>query len=362
LAHLKTHLDFVLSPVGGRNALVGPKVVAPIMEHCAQHLVYFYLQKMMETGRDVAQQTGLPADETLAAATSEIAQEAIMKDIQPLLESFGKAMQMAQQYAPKPPQDPRAMALLEAAKMETARKAEADKANAAQRQAEGQAKAQAQSEQQAAANQLKQWQQDSSDRIESMRLMLEQQREADRSAREAEAQSRNAEIELLKAQLQSTTETLKNAQDNEAHTLSELLKNHEDNVTKLMLALASSKGGDGEEGQPTGEVSSIGELTQQLLASHQAKLDQLVNERAQAGIAEAANAESAQMRTLLGQITSILSGMQEHNDRRSELEKSMLSGLSSIMKTVKAPRKLVYDAAGNPVSSVPELEDESEVE
>jgi hypothetical protein len=329
---------------------VGPKVVPPLLDHCAQHLVFFYLQKMQEMGRDIAQRTGLPPDETLAAANSELVKDGIVKDLQPLLQSLGTAMQLMQSYAPKPPQDPRAMALLEAAKMDTARKAEADKASAAQRQAEAQAKLQAQAQQQAA-----------SDRIENLRLMMEQQREADRAEREAQAKARQEEIDLLKAQLAATTEHLKNAQDNEAHTLTELLKNHEDNVTKLMLSQAAAYGQAGQtEGSPVeGDANKVGALVQQLLSSHQAKLDQLVAERARAEVASAVP-EAAQTGAVLGQITSILARMQDHSDRRSQLDEAMVSGLSSVMKAVRAPRKLVYDAAGNPISSVPELEDGAE--
>jgi len=284
--------------------VLGPRVVLPLLDHCAQHLVMFYLAKMREVGRDVAERTGLPQDETLAAATSEAAKGSMVKDLQPLMPDFAKAVQMAQQYAPKPPMDPRAMALLEAAKMETERKAKGDEQERALRNAEMQRK-----------DDMERARMNNDMYLKVTQDRSRQQLELDAAQRaEADAQ-RKQNAELLLARLGAMSEAERNNADNVQRLVTEVLKNHEDNVTKLVIANAAASQSLGAgDGRRTG-----------------------------ADVARASEETFRRMEQLLEKA---------REDRTEQINATVQQGLQELLRFAQAPRVLEYDAEGNPVRSV----------
>lgn len=139
LAHIQVHLDFLRSPVLGQNPAVAPAALPAAIVHIAHHLAHLYVQRMMQTVGDATQMDPMqlmspdPAiktkfDQLLAAASAGTVEnmDAQLGQAIPLIQQIAK---MASEMGPKQPVDP-AAAALEAAKGETARKAQADQVNA----------------------------------------------------------------------------------------------------------------------------------------------------------------------------------------------------------------------------------------
>ena len=145
LAHLKTLIDFMESPMFGGNPVIGPVFTPGALKHAAEHIVYYYARVMHDM---VSEAAGVEASQLfsvddkvkakldqLLAMASQVAVPRIGQQLQPVLPLLQKALQMMQQIAPKPPMDP-AAAAVQASLAETQRTAAADKTGAAQDQAQ----------------------------------------------------------------------------------------------------------------------------------------------------------------------------------------------------------------------------------
>lgn len=137
LAHLQVHLDFMRSPVLGASPIIAPMFVPAALRHCAEHVLQYYAKHAMQTieqaaGRRVGDllsndgRVKLMFDRLLAMASQRIGPE-VQQALAGALPVLQQAAMMAQQMGPKPPMDP-AQAALQAAQMETQRKAAADQA------------------------------------------------------------------------------------------------------------------------------------------------------------------------------------------------------------------------------------------
>jgi hypothetical protein len=117
LAHLQVHIQFGLSPMFGANPLVGTTVVAPLTQHCREHLLALYrdhsegaLEAMMLVSR--AQGTDLDRDTLEAQAVSFIdyaLAQVLGAMVMPGLE---KLQALAGSYGPKPTASPELQAQL----------------------------------------------------------------------------------------------------------------------------------------------------------------------------------------------------------------------------------------------------------
>lgn len=110
ISHLETHLRFATDPNFGANPLVAGRSIPPMIEHIGQHLAFMYAN----TCNAIASQA-IPQgpgnidvkmmDQFLAAVSAKVASAS-----QPIFEPIGQMlqqlMQLAQQFAPKPPEDP----------------------------------------------------------------------------------------------------------------------------------------------------------------------------------------------------------------------------------------------------------------
>lgn len=103
LAHMKSHIPFMTSPMFGASPMIGPAVLPKLLAHCAEHIVYLYSQHAKAStsaGDAISTMLGKPSEDTEVIAEQEVA-----KLLAPLMPGLQKASELAQQFAPKPPQD-----------------------------------------------------------------------------------------------------------------------------------------------------------------------------------------------------------------------------------------------------------------
>ena len=117
LAHLTSHVMFMTSPILGANPLIGATALPKLLKHCKEHLVAYYTkhhkaaaeafmgiataQGMHITQAQADQQGHALADRAIAQALSTV-----------VAPGLAKAMQLMQQFAPKPPADGNTIATL----------------------------------------------------------------------------------------------------------------------------------------------------------------------------------------------------------------------------------------------------------
>ena len=125
LAHIQILLTFGQSPLLGSNPLIAPKFWPAALQHLAEHMIYWYLNQMVEltshaSGSDVAQFAKMKnkgvqreLDQTLASAAPHVISEA-----QQVFAKIPQVVQQAQQlmakFQPQPQADPTAMATVQA--------------------------------------------------------------------------------------------------------------------------------------------------------------------------------------------------------------------------------------------------------
>jgi hypothetical protein len=139
LAHLQVHLDYAQNPIYGGNPLIAPQFTRNALEHVKQHLVLWYSNHMKKY---VEGALGHPIEDYdtpaitaqvdklfgLASQHTNLDSQKVFERLMPVLQQMA---QMAAQFKPEPPMEPGDRALLEAAKAETARKAQRDQADIA---------------------------------------------------------------------------------------------------------------------------------------------------------------------------------------------------------------------------------------
>lgn len=111
VAHLEAHVHFMTSPMFGANPLIAPAVLAPMLQHCKEHLMAFYkkhVKAAKETMMAMAQAHGftmteVEAEAKAAAFADQLMAEALGPIVMP---GLAGAQKMAAEMAPKPPPDP----------------------------------------------------------------------------------------------------------------------------------------------------------------------------------------------------------------------------------------------------------------
>ncbi len=144
LAHLQVHLDYLTSPVLGSSMLTAGTFIPAILNHIKEHIALWYANHVFEVastaaGRDISEfqkvkdkDVRQSFDQMLAAASQRVvpdAQQAFAAIPQIIQQAVGMLQQMQGMNAPM---DPAAQAMM----AETQRKAAADQANVAVKQAE----------------------------------------------------------------------------------------------------------------------------------------------------------------------------------------------------------------------------------
>lgn len=119
LAHIETHVRFVMDPFLGGNELAAPTIVPLMLEHMKQHLGFFYVTTVHElasqalgvdVGQALANKELQPKIDEVLAAASKVAHEHISQTLGPVGQVFQQLLQMHQELMPQPPEDPAIMA------------------------------------------------------------------------------------------------------------------------------------------------------------------------------------------------------------------------------------------------------------
>ena len=136
MAHLQVHLDYMKSPMFGMNPIIAPKFLPQAIQHAAEHISYMYVAQTVDTikaaadGMEPSELMGKSLEikrkfDGLLAQSSSLVVPEMEQQLQGVMPILQQAQQMLQQLMPKPPMDP-AQAAVQAATMETQRKAAAD--------------------------------------------------------------------------------------------------------------------------------------------------------------------------------------------------------------------------------------------
>lgn len=120
LAHLATHIEYLMSPVFGMSQLIAPSFIPAILGHIKEHIAWWYAASVFEVsnvaiGADVGDamkdvkadpEARKAIDRALQKAGAVVVQEgdAILAKLPGVIQ---QAMQIMQQFAPQPMQDPR---------------------------------------------------------------------------------------------------------------------------------------------------------------------------------------------------------------------------------------------------------------
>jgi hypothetical protein len=205
LAHMTSHMFFATGPI-----VVGAQVVqciAPLVAHVQEHLVMYYEQHA-KAAAQAAEGLGAAMGEQASGNTQLMVSQTMEEELQPILQMLQKAKQMIP--PPQPPMDAQAYVALQLGQKEIERKTQLDQATLKMKG------------QEQALNQ----------QMDNARMQMEQQAQQFRQFLDHMQQQIDAQNEQWSQQV----ELMKNEQDNHQHQITELLKNRDDNETKLMIA------------------------------------------------------------------------------------------------------------------------------
>jgi hypothetical protein len=120
IAHLKTHLAYMMSPVLGMNPIIAPVYLPIMLNHLKEHLALWYVSSVLElseevAGEDIAKKMKelkdpddrQAFDRMLAEASQTVTQEAtgVFQSLPPVIQQVQQVIQQFTQ--PGMPQDPR---------------------------------------------------------------------------------------------------------------------------------------------------------------------------------------------------------------------------------------------------------------
>lgn len=222
IAHLKTHLAYLMSPALGMNPLIAPTFIPAILNHIKEHIAMWYASSIFDLGTEATGGKDLgdllkelktgddkrAFDGMLAEAAQIVAQEAgnVFAALPPVIQ---QAQQVMQSFAPQPPVDPSvqlAQAQLQAQAQRDAQRAQLDaqrlQLTAAQSQQKAQADA-AKMQQDAAADQQR-------TQLDVAKMQLDAQQEQARLALAQQAEQAETERSMAEMQVRQAM----NTQDN----------------------------------------------------------------------------------------------------------------------------------------------------
>ena len=118
IAHLKTHLAYLMNPALGMNPLIAPTFIPAILNHLKEHIALWYATSVFDlgseaTGTDIGEmlkeirdpEAKQAFDAMLAEASQTVAAQAaeVFASLPPVI---AQAQQIMQQFAPQAPMDP----------------------------------------------------------------------------------------------------------------------------------------------------------------------------------------------------------------------------------------------------------------
>jgi hypothetical protein len=223
IAHLKTHLAYMMNPALGMNPLIAPALLPIMLGHIKEHIALWYVASVLElaeevAGKDVTEtmkdlkdpEARQAFDRMLAEASLGVTEEAnnVFQSLPPVIE---QAQQLLQQYQqPGIPQDPRI--------------------------AVEQQKLQAQQQRDQQQMQL-----------EGQKMQGQMQLEGQKMAAQAQQDQAEAQLEAQKLQIEAQLEQMKQDREDQrkkAELDARMAMNLQDNQTAMQLAAAEMASGE----------------------------------------------------------------------------------------------------------------------
>jgi hypothetical protein len=287
LAHVETHLRFILSPLLGAGPLYSGQQLAPIMAHVGEHMTMYYPQMVAQSqAMAVAQGALLPdtsPERSVAVGMSGLDQ-VMTPQLAPIMQMLQQAQQLVQSKMPPPPMDPQVQATMQVAQMEDARAKMEMQAN----QQIAQAKLQMEGQKMQAEHAFKMQSAQSDMQIEQFKLQMAQQ---------AEAMSQQVEV-------------MKNEADNKQKQMTELLKNEQDGLVNVLIATIREESAKRDTVQPR---EPSGGLADDALIKMQTMLQTLEKAQSQDALA-----------TMTQALKELLNSQSMHQERTLQLANQLM--------------------------------------
>jgi hypothetical protein len=223
IAHLKTHLAYMMNPVLGQNPIIAPAYLPIMLNHLKEHISLWYVSTVLELAEEVAgeditdmmKELKKPEerqafDRMLAEASQTVTEQAnnVFKSLPPVIQQVQQMIQQLQQ--PGMPQDPRL--------------------------AVEQQKLQAQQQRDQAQMQL-----------EGQKMQSQMQLEGQKMAAQAQQDQIEAQLQAQKLQIETQLEQMKQDREDQrkkAELDARMSMNLQDNQTAMQLAAAEIASGE----------------------------------------------------------------------------------------------------------------------
>jgi chaperonin GroES len=251
IAHLKTHLAYMTSPALGGSQLIAPQYLPVILQHLKEHVALWYAATVLDlaeetSGVDISEEMKLlkdhearrAFDRMLAEASQSVVGDAanIFASLPPII---AQAMEMMQQFAPQPPQDPRTA--IEGQKLQA--QTQRDQAQMQMQTQRDQAQMQADAQKTQAQMQLEGQRMQLDGQKAQAQMQLEGQKMQAQAAKdqvEQQLQAQKLQIEQQLEQLRQGREDARKAAELNAR----MTMNQQDNQTAMQLAQAEIMSGE----------------------------------------------------------------------------------------------------------------------
>lgn len=106
VAHIQTHLAFLKSPMFGMNPAIVKSYLYPMAQHLRDHLLNFYLTQAHEAVQRAERERLITDDAEQQVKVIIRVQQIIEQQLAQFAQELAKIDEMAQQFAPQPPQMP----------------------------------------------------------------------------------------------------------------------------------------------------------------------------------------------------------------------------------------------------------------
>ena len=252
IAHLKTHLAYMMSPALGMSPLIAPAYLPLMLNHLKEHIALWYVSSVLElaeevAGEDVTEQmkelktpeARQAFDRMLAEASLSVTEQApeVFASLPPVIQQVQQMIQQLQQ--PGMPQDPRLA--LEQQKMQL-------------QQQDSQQRAQIEGQKMQANMQMEQVKMQANMQLEQAKMQADVQRDQQRAQLEGQKmqadgllEQQRMQLEAAKAQIDMQLEQMRQDREDQrkkADLDARMAMNLQDNQTAMQLAAAEIASGE----------------------------------------------------------------------------------------------------------------------
>ena len=252
IAHLKTHLAYMMNPALGMSPLIAPAYLPLMLNHLKEHIALWYVSSVLElaeevAGEDVTEQmkelktpeARQAFDRMLAEASLSVTEQApeVFASLPPVIQQVQQMIQQLQQ--PGMPQDPRLA--LEQQKMQL-------------QQQDSQQRAQIEGQKMQANMQMEQVKMQANMQLEQAKMQADVQRDQQRDQLEGQKmqadgllEQQRMQLEAAKAQIDMQLEQMRQDREDQrkkADLDARMAMNLQDNQTAMQLAAAEIASGE----------------------------------------------------------------------------------------------------------------------